>query len=263
MKNSPKIVLVFFAILSTLSSFTILLSSGQPPQGYTGADGFYCTQCHSTNPLNNAGGSVTANGLPTNGYTPGTAYAFSISTTHSAVDRRRWGFSIVARNSQNQTVGTFSENSANAGINGNELSHFPAFATAALSNYTFSNLTWTAPATPTIDDQNITFYFTGNAANGSGTSGDYIYAATATSALVSNTQTYTFTGSGNWGDAANWSNNMVPPATISGSNAEIIIDPIANGECVLNTVQTVQNNAKFLVKEGKKFRVIGDLRIIN
>ena len=263
MNNSPKLLLVIFAIICTMSSFTVLMFSSQPPQGYTGADGVYCTQCHSTNPLNSAGGSVIVSGLPINGYTPGTAYAFSLSTTHSVADRRRWGFSIVARNSQNQTVGTFSENNANAGINGNELSHLPAIATAALSNYTFNNLTWVAPATPTIDDQNITFYYVGMAANGSGTSGDFVYASTVTSTLLSTTQTYTFTGNGNWSDAANWSNNTVPPDTISGSNNEIIIDPSADGECVLNIIQTMQNNAKFTVKEGKKLRVIGDLRIIN
>jgi hypothetical protein len=261
MRNSPKLLMVIMAIVSTLSSFTILIRSSQPPQGYTGADGAYCTQCHGGT-LNSAGGLVAANGLPTNGYTPGTAYAFSITTTHASANRSRWGFSIAARNAGGQTVGTFSANNNNASINGTELSHLNAVSTAAQASYTYTNLTWNAPANPTANDQDITFYYVGLAGNGSGSSGDFVYASSATSSLLSTTQTYTFTGSGNWSNPANWSNGSLPPATISG-NAEIIIDPAINGECVLDVIQTVQNNAKFSVKEGKSFRIIGDLRILN
>jgi hypothetical protein len=60
--------------------------------------------------------------------------------------------------------------------------------------------------------------------------------------------------------ANNWSNNLIPPATITG-NATIIIDPPANGECVLNVQQYINNGANFKVAEGKKFRVLGELNI--
>ena len=71
---------------------------------------------------------------------------------------------------------------------------------------------------------------------------------------------YTFTGNGNWDVAANWSNNSIPPATLP-AGAEIIIDPVANGECVLNVTQNVSAGAKFNVKTNKKFRVTGDLNL--
>ena len=73
---------------------------------------------------------------------------------------------------------------------------------------------------------------------------------------------YKFIGDGNWDVPSNWLNNTIPPAVLTGS-AEIIIDPVVNGECVLNVVQQINNNAKLTVKLGKKFRVIGNLIINN
>jgi hypothetical protein len=238
------------------------LSSFQPPQGYTGTtSGVYCNGCHGGNVVNNAGGTVNAIGLPVDTYTPGQQYTFSITTTHSAADRRRWGFSIAARNSLGQSVGTFSSTNTNAGTNGNELSHLSAVTTATnQSSYTYSNLRWTAPAAPSAADQTITFYYVGLAANNNGNSnGDFVYAKTA---VVTYTPVYTFTGNGNWNVASNWSNNLIPPAIISG-NAEIIINPIVGGECVLNVEQRVSAAAKITVITGKNMRIEGGLIINN
>ena len=73
---------------------------------------------------------------------------------------------------------------------------------------------------------------------------------------------YKFTGNGNWDVASNWLNNTIPPAVLSG-NAEIIIDPLVTGECVLNIVQQVNSPARLTVKLGKKFRVTGNLDVGN
>jgi len=240
-------------LIVTLCSFETLIRSFQPPQGHTGADGSYCTNCHSTNQLNNPGGSVQVTGLPNGSYTAGTAYNFSIQINHSAADR----------NSANQPVGTFSTTNTHASINGAELSHLSAETFASFSSsYTYSNLRWTAPANPGPNDNNITFYFVGNAANGNGNNiGDFIYSNTKSINLLVN-QTYTFTGSGNWSNPANWSNNTVPPSTITGS-ATIIIDPFNEGECVLDTEQHISSSATLTVAEGKVFRVLGNLTITN
>jgi hypothetical protein len=258
MKRFLKTSLVMLLLFFFLSSFEGFIYSSQPPQGHTGADGSYCTDCHTTNPLNNAGGGIAITGLPDAGYAPGTTYSFSLNTTHSAADRKRWGFSIEARNALNQAVGSFGSTNANAAINGNELSHKNAIATGSQSSFTYSNLSWTAPSNPSANDQTITFYFVGNAANGSGSSGDFIYSGTKVISLQP--PVYTFTGNGNWDNAANWSNNMLPPAILTG-NASIIIDPPAGSECVLNIVQRIQNGATFTVKEGKAFKISGDLII--
>lgn len=253
---------VLFFLIATLSSFAGLMFSSEPPQNHTGATGVYCNNCHAGNSLNNTGGSVTVTGLPAANFSAGSSYNFSITTSHSASDRRRFGFSIAARNSLGQAVGSFSSGNTNAALNGNELSHFnaPLAPAANLQNYTYNNLTWTAPANPTSADATVTFYYAANAANGSGSSGDFIYTGTKTITL-SVIQTYTFTGNGNWSNPANWSNNTIPPATITGSNVSIVIDPPLNGECVLDVPLTVSNSASLIVKDGKRFRVLSSITV--
>jgi hypothetical protein len=73
--------------------------------------------------------------------------------------------------------------------------------------------------------------------------------------------TYTFTGNGNWSNAANWKNSRKPPALLTG-NAIIIINPTANGECVADGFQQVTNGAVFKVLPEKKLRITGDLQIL-
>jgi CubicO group peptidase (beta-lactamase class C family) len=76
-------------------------------------------------------------------------------------------------------------------------------------------------------------------------------------AMYCNT-TFTFTGNGNWTDASNWSNSMIPPPILP-AGSKIIVDPIAGGECVLNTIQQIKTGASISVYNGKKFRIVGNL----
>jgi hypothetical protein len=75
------------------------------------------------------------------------------------------------------------------------------------------------------------------------------------------TTTYVFNGNGYWSDVANWVGNIKPPLTISG-NAEIIIDPVVGGKCILNVdiSQHVALGARVIVKPGKVFVTEGDFR---
>ena len=158
--------------------------TGVPPTGRTGATGSYCTSCHGGALLNTSGGSVQVTGLPTT-IAAGVAYNFSIATTHAASDRLKWGFSIAAKNSAGANIGSFSTTNPNAAPNGDELSHNNAVTTPATNTFTYNNLAWTAPATLGANDGQVTFYYTGNAANGNNAnSGDFIYAGTQTSAVV-------------------------------------------------------------------------------
>ncbi|UEG51294.1 hypothetical protein LK994_07400 [Ferruginibacter lapsinanis] len=257
-------IIAFSAVGLTVPNTHHPLHAAQPPEGYTGTTPeLYCNDCHSTNSVNNPGGSVVAQGLPLGTYTAGTKYDFSIIATHSAKDRKKWGFSIAARNSANQPVGTFSSTNNNAQINGSELSHFDAVGTTSASTYTYTNLHWTAPAAPGPNDQTIIFYYVANAANGNSTSsGDYIYADATT--VNYSPSVYTFTGNGSWNTASNWSGNLIPPTTVTG-NVEIVIDPLSGGQCLFNAgqVQHVGGGAKLTVKTGKKLNVNGDLNITN
>ena len=71
---------------------------------------------------------------------------------------------------------------------------------------------------------------------------------------------YTFTGNGNWSNAANWQNNLVPPASLTPGSA-IYIDPQVNGSCLLDIPYTVAPGASLTVISGKKFEVNGNLTI--
>ena len=93
-----------------------------------------------------------------------------------------------------------------------------------------------------------------------------IFTHAATKAVSSNiitmavnaTNTYTFTGSGNWNNPANWSNNIIPPSVLPACS-HIIIDPPAGEECILNVSQTVSPGAKITVMQDKKFLIPGSL----
>ena len=179
-KISTSLILLSFVTL-LLSNVKSTKFSSQPPTGYTGASGDYCVQCHSSFALNTAGGSVSVSGLPNSNYVPNQAYPFTLTISHASANRNRWGFSIASTTTGNNAIGTFSSTNANAANNSDELSHNGAVVTSTQASYTYTNLTWTAPATA---NQPVTFYFVGNAANNAnGNQGDYIYSSTKVVAL--------------------------------------------------------------------------------
>ncbi len=71
---------------------------------------------------------------------------------------------------------------------------------------------------------------------------------------------YLFTGNGNWSNAANWRNGLMPPATLP-AGAEIIIDPLISGECTLDVPQNIAAGGKVTVQSNKKFVINGNLTI--
>ncbi len=72
--------------------------------------------------------------------------------------------------------------------------------------------------------------------------------------------TYTFTGNGQWTDVNNWDEGLVPPASLP-AGSTIIINPVVNGECILNSSQQVLSGGFFTVLPGKKLIVPGNLTI--
>ncbi|MBL0358613.1 MAG: hypothetical protein IPP72_17895 [Chitinophagaceae bacterium] len=71
---------------------------------------------------------------------------------------------------------------------------------------------------------------------------------------------YIFTGSGNWSDAANWKYNLKPPSTVYPGN-EIIIDPVATGDCKLDIPYTLAPGSKLTTRPGKSFLIQGNLTL--
>lgn len=71
---------------------------------------------------------------------------------------------------------------------------------------------------------------------------------------------FIFTGNGNWSDVSNWKNNNPPPAVLP-ANTAIIINPIVEGECILDIAYSITSGKKITILAGKKFLVQGNLTI--
>ena len=71
---------------------------------------------------------------------------------------------------------------------------------------------------------------------------------------------YTFIGNGNWDDPVNWSNNKIPPSTIT-AGSKIIIDPPVGGDCILNIPYILSSDSILMVNAGKKFLIQGNLSV--
>ncbi|MFT3910331.1 MAG: hypothetical protein QM737_12980 [Ferruginibacter sp.] len=65
---------------------------------------------------------------------------------------------------------------------------------------------------------------------------------------------FTFTGNGNWTNAANWLGGIVPPSTLLSGDHVII-----NGSCILNTVVHANAGSSVVVATGKSLLVQGNL----
>lgn len=72
--------------------------------------------------------------------------------------------------------------------------------------------------------------------------------------------TYTFTGTGNWSLANNWSSSTLPPAILP-VGSTIVIDHAAGGQCILDVPQTVSAGATLTVLTGKNLIIAGELNI--
>lgn len=182
-KNYTYLVLALIIFGST----SAINSNPNADTGRTGVvSGVTCVNsCHNSFALNTAGGNVTVSGLPTSNYVAGTAYPFSLTINHANADRLKWGFAIKAVNATtNAAIGTFTlTNTANKRISSNEITSATAASTSAAATYTYSGMTWTAPAAATAP-ASVKFYYVGNAANGDNSrSGDYIYSGSTTVAL--------------------------------------------------------------------------------
>ena len=72
--------------------------------------------------------------------------------------------------------------------------------------------------------------------------------------------TYRFTGNGNWSNAANWENQIIPPAILPQKDV-IIIDNSIGGQCILDITQRITALGNIIVNSGKKFVVPGEIKI--
>ncbi len=71
-------------------------------------------------------------------------------------------------------------------------------------------------------------------------------------------ETYTFTGDGNWTTSTNWLFKLMPGTTIQ-NRVEVIINPVAVGQCNYNGSITIEPGGKLTVLPGKKLNVTGSV----
>lgn len=71
---------------------------------------------------------------------------------------------------------------------------------------------------------------------------------------------YTFSGNGSWSNADNWVNKVIPPPTLP-RGSKITINPVKDGECLLNLKQTLLEGAKLTVEINSKMKINGELKI--
>src|SRR6267143_5649136 len=118
------------------------------------------------------GGTLTLNGLPIAGWTPGQPYTLTVMVAKPGQSRFGFQLSAVA-DATNQQAGTFERISGNVFVISNGGIKYIEHSNATNVN-TFT-VKWTAPASASFGT--VRFNLAGNAANGdSSPNGDFIYA---------------------------------------------------------------------------------------
>jgi hypothetical protein len=160
-----------------------------PDPAVNGIFGTTCISCHSGNPLNAAGGSVTIDGLPTStGWTPGQTYPLTITIQRPG--QRLFGFQLSAvADASNQQAGTLALGSPRVkvicgrGTAATSTDEVPCTTAGAIQYAEHNNaqiatstyaVNWTAPSSASVGT--VRFNLAGNAANGDILqTGDFIY----------------------------------------------------------------------------------------
>ncbi len=161
-------------------------NQGGPPAGLTGAPGesdCLSSGCHTGNDINSTLGTLTITGLPAS-YRPD--QEFNLTLTLSQPNRARFGFQLTALDSQNRKAGelivTDSDRTQKittfVGSSQREYVYHTGLGTTPTGiNQGSWAMRWKAPSQGV---GRVTFYASGNAANGNGAqSGDFIYVTSA------------------------------------------------------------------------------------
>ncbi|MEM7247514.1 MAG: choice-of-anchor V domain-containing protein [Acidobacteriota bacterium] len=167
--------LVAAAVLSLALASSAAARSGAAPAQRANEPGGQgsCSSgsCHvGTLNIGNVTLSLLADGVAVNEYTPGSQLDLSIRIRSTETGRNRWGFELIPLAGITQ-AGTLTAGAGNRVLFSGDrqyLTHSPAQTSTVGGDWDF---TWSTPAEGT---GTVTFYVCGNAANGSGRTGDFI-----------------------------------------------------------------------------------------
>lgn len=156
-----------FLLFIPLISFILMSNSSGVSGAYSGSpgdSGNTCSVCHSGGNFS-ASVSISTN-IPATGYEPNTNYDITVLLNESGASRH--GFALTAeKDVDNSKAGTFTPTSTTRLVNGG--ANITQSDADSGNTWTF---TWTSPST---NEGTVSFYVSGNAANGNGsTSGDQI-----------------------------------------------------------------------------------------
>ena len=172
-----------FFFCGVLSSGGKVAKTGAPGEGT-------CVQCHAGTALNGGGGYVfvESSNMIFGQHALGETYDMTVTVGQTG--NSLFGFSVVALDSNGNSVGTFTAGTDNYTENFTVQGSSRQYVThntnggSSQDEHTF-NFTWTAPSE---DFGTITFYATGLAANGNGqNTGDKVYSATMESSVIPST----------------------------------------------------------------------------
>lgn len=156
--------------------------------------GCQVTGCHSGNDVNDPNGALQLiTNIPSTGWVEGETYQLTVRIAHP--DKDVFGFKITSWGDvDSASIGNFSNNDTLLQITTSGIFDFtqtpvgqlqyvthtskPASVTSTTTGEKTWTFNWTAPD---VKNQNISFFISGNAANGNGQiTGDYIYYKTVT-----------------------------------------------------------------------------------
>lgn len=190
MRSYGNTIRLSLIVIGTVFSFFFILPAGRvgadsdvPPSGRTGAPGeSSCTSCHSTFALNSGPGVLSITGLPAS-YSLNQTITVTVRIQQAS--RARYGFEVTALDETNSRAGTLVVTDSNrtasiiGTVSGKQRSYIGQTSSGAQPTVTGEDswsFNWTAPA---AGAGKVTFYVSAVAGNGSGSSNDYCYTASA------------------------------------------------------------------------------------
>lgn len=128
--------------------------------------------CHNSFPLDSGSGAVTIEAP--GAYTPGETLTLMVKVEQ--IGQVRWGFEMTALDGDLDGVGTFVPIDANTQVGVSGTREYAQQTSIGTANGTLDTNMFTLEWDPPMADVgDVTFYAVGNAADGSGRTGDYIY----------------------------------------------------------------------------------------
>lgn len=184
LKNTLPVWGVLLLLFAVITGSAFAFSLNPPPLEKTGAPNEgTCMDCHISNALNTAGGSLMLT-IPET-YEPNEVYTIVVNLSRAG--QSKWGFEMTALDTDGARAGSFTvDNAGNTGIseaNSKQYIHHTTTGTATGTNDEHNwEFQWTAPD---ADIGPITFYAAGNASNGNfNPVDDYIYTTQSESTPV-------------------------------------------------------------------------------